>query len=204
MPKPPPSKKPKPSKRGTPPPPPPPESEDAPDETNQAPATLPAWRQVNRVELAALIGVHPETITAYVRTGMPVHKAGRRGQESAYDAVACLEWWRREQGNLSAKEIAQTRAYEAQAKLNELKLSVQQGALLAREQVVFEGQAYTKAWAAQVRSLPRRARQAGVVHTPEDEAALADLCRQILTEISSWTTPADATRSADDADGAAA
>ena len=169
-----------------------------------APSAAPKWRVVNRLELADLIGCHPETVTAYVRQGMPVHASGRRGQESKYDAVACLKWWRETQGKLSAKEVAQTRAYEATAKLNELKLTVQMKDLLPRDQVIYEGQQYTKAWASQVRSLPRRARQAGVVTTAEDEAALVDLCRQILTEIAGWTTPADAKRAADAGDEAAA
>lgn len=160
------------------------------------PKKVPAWRLLNRVQLAEVIGCHPETVTAYVRQGMPVHAQGRRGQESKYDSVACLEWWRQNQGALSAKEIAQTRNQEALAKLNELKLEIQRRDLLPRDQVVFEGQAYTKAWSSQVRSLPRRARQAGIVHTPEDEAALADLCRQILSDIAGWTTPADATSAA--------
>lgn len=153
------------------------------------------WRAVNRTQLADLLGVHPETVTAYVRQGMPVWQPGRRGGDAAvYDAVACLAWWREHQGKVSEKERAQTRSYEATAKLNEQRLAVASGALLPREQVVFEGQTYTKAWASSVRSLPRRARQAGIVHTAEDEAALVDLCRQVLADISSWKTPADAAR----------
>lgn len=164
----------------------------------EAPAS---WRSVNRTQLADLIGVHPETVTAYVRQGMPVQRPGRRGSDAAvYDAVECLSWWRQHQGKVSAKEVAQTRSYEATAKLNEQRLAVAAGALLPREQVVLEGQQYTKAWSSSVRSLPRRARQSGIVHTAEDEAALADLCRQVLADISSWKTPADAKR----ADGEAA
>lgn len=154
-----------------------------------------SWRSVSRNQLADLLGVHPETVTAYVRQGMPVQRPGRRGSDAAvYDAVACLAWWRQHQGKVSAKEVAQTRSYEATAKLNEQRLAVAAGALLPREQVVLEGQQYTKAWASSVRALPRRARQSGIVHTAEDESALADLCRQVLSDISSWKTPADAKR----------
>lgn len=165
------------------------------DETPEEPkAPVPKWRLVNRVELAELIGVHPETITNYARQGMPCHAVGKRGQESTYDSVACLKWWRQEHGKLSAKEIAQTRAYEATAKLNELKLALQRADLLPRDQVISEGQAFVKGWTSQVRSLPRRARQSGIVTTPDQEAALMDLCRQILIDISGWTTTGDAER----------
>lgn len=183
-------KKPKASTRGQEPPAPP-------------AAAVAKWRLLNRVQLAELLEVHPETITAYARKGMPCQAVGKRGQESTYDAVACMKWWREEYGKLSAKEIAQTRAYEAQAKLNELKLDQQRAELLPRDRVISEGQAFVKGWTGQVRSLARRARQSGIITTADQEAALADLCRQILTEIAGWTTPADADRAAR-AKGAAA
>jgi len=123
---------------------------------------------------------------------MPVEVQGTRGKESVYDAPLCLDWWRHHHASASAKEVAQTRSYEATAKLNELKLKQQQGELLKRDVVITQGRAYTVGWAGQVRSIARRARQSGIIATPAAEAALADLCRQILTDISSWTTPAAA------------
>lgn len=152
------------------------------------------WRHVNRLQLSALLGVHVDTVTQYARDGMPGLDGGGYGIESVYDAVDCLDWWRERQGR-NAKEKAQTRAYDAQAQLNELKLSKQRGDLLSREEVVQQGQSFVKGWAAKIRSLPRRAVQLGMV--PRDaEAGLVALCRDILIEISGWSTAADATRAA--------
>lgn len=165
------------------------------------PVSLTPWNMVTRAQLALLLGVHPDTITDFAKQGMPVIARGGQGRESQYDAVECLAWWRERQGK-NAKEAAQTRAYEASAKLNELKLAQQRGVLLARDQVVAEGQTFVKAWTAKVRALPRRARQAGIVSTPQLEAALAAICREVQDEISRWKTTADAIAAMKESDAA--
>jgi len=153
-----------------------------------------AWRQVNRQQLAELMGVHPDTVTDYARGGMPVIARGGAGREGVYDAVACLDWWRSQRGK-NAKEAAQTRAYEATAALNEQRLLERRKELVARDQVILAGQSYTKAWAAKVRALPRRLVEAGAIPR-ELEAQAAAACRDILTEIASWKTVADVKRTA--------
>jgi phage terminase Nu1 subunit (DNA packaging protein) len=147
---------------------------------------------VNRQQLAELMGVHPDTVTDYARSGMPVIARGGAGREGVYDAVACLDWWRSQQGK-NAKEAAQTRAYEATAALNEQRLQERRKELLERDQVVLAGQGYTKAWTAKVRALPRRFIEAGLL-TREQEAAAATVCRDVLMEIASWKTLDDVGR----------
>ena len=154
---------------------------------------VPRWRVLDRVQLAEALGVHPDTITDYTRKGMPVITLGGHGKAAAYDLVACGAWWRDQQGK-NAKDIAQTRAFNANAELAELKLLRERGELLAREDVVKDGQAYTKAWANNIRAIARRARQAGIVTTPQAEADLNALCRQLLIDISNWKTRADTDR----------
>lgn len=150
------------------------------------------WSRVNRLQLAQLLGAHPDTVTDHTRAGMPVVERGGHGKESVYDAVACLAWWREQQGK-NAKENAQTRLFNANAENAELKLQRDRGELLSRETVIKEGQAYTKAWTAKVRAWPRRARQLAIITTPEQEAALTALGREVLTEIARWRTMADLT-----------
>lgn len=141
---------------------------------------------MNRVQLGDLLGVHPDTVTDYVRQGMPMLMAGGAGREGVYDAVDCLTWWRSRQGK-NAAEAAKTRALVAAAQLNELKLAQQRGELLPRDQVVSEGQAYTAALAGQVRHLGPRLEQAGLVRR-EDRPAIQALLREVLTEIAGWQT----------------
>ena len=147
------------------------------------------WRNVDRLQLGELLGVHPDTVSDYTRAGMPVVTRGGAGRRSAYDAVECLKWWRSQQGK-NAKEIAQTRLYDTQTQLNEMKLKVQKGELLRREDVVHAGQSYTKAWTAKIRALPRRMAQSGLVPKGR-ETAVAALLRELLAEISEWETVPD-------------
>lgn len=128
------------------------------------------------------MGVHPDTVSDYTRSGMPVLKKGGHGRESTYDLVACLTWHRTRFGT-NAKEAAQTEVYETQALLNRMKIAAQRGELVPRAAVVLQGQSYTKAWMAKVRALPRRMTNAGVIERGE-EPAVRELVLDLLSEIS--------------------
>lgn len=167
----------------------------------QAAGRVGAWRNVNRVQLAALFGVHEDTVTEYARNGMPMLARGGAGKEGSYDAVACLNWWRQHFGR-NAKELAQTRALEASAALNEAKLAEAVGELLPRTVVVQAGQTFVKGWVAMLRALPRQARQAGYLTTDQQENAIAALIRTVLDDIARWSTLADVKRSTRKADAA--
>lgn len=148
------------------------------------------WRSVNRVQLAALMGVHEDTITDYARQGMPVTTRGGRGRESDYDSVECLAWLREREGK-NAKERAQTRLFEANAQTAELKLQVAQSELISGEEAVRACQALGKGTSAKVLLIPTRAYHLGIIDR-EQAARIRVLCREILTDIASWKTVADA------------
>lgn len=131
-------------------------------------------------------------MSGYARAGMPVLQVGGFGKESLYDAVACLAWIRQTQGR-SAKDVAQVRALEASAKLNELKLKSQAGELVAVEDVIRAGAQYTKAWTAKVRGLARRMIQAGIIDRTQADAVNA-IARELLSEISAFRTVEDLER----------
>lgn len=143
-----------------------------------------AWRLVNRAQIAELLGIHPDTISDYTRDGMPVTERGGHGRESVYDAVACLNWWRQQQGK-GAKEVAQTRSFNAQADLAEQRLRVQRKELFSRTAIVMAWQSMQKGWSVRVQALPRRLIQLGIL-ARENEAIAAGLCKEILTDIASW------------------
>lgn len=149
---------------------------------------------VNRVQLGELMGVHPDTITDNTRLGMPVVTVGGHGKESEYDAVACLAWWRDRQGK-NALQNAQTELYKANAEKAKTQLEQARGQLVSRQEVVSAGQSFVKAWSAKLLSMPTRLRHIGVI-TREQEGGVAALVREILTEIASWKTVADALDSA--------
>lgn len=145
---------------------------------------------MNRVQLAALLGVHEDTVTDYARNGMPVVARGGAGREGEYDAVVCLDWWRQERG-IGAKEKEQTRLYAANADNAELKLQERRRELLSAEEYITEAKAIQKGWSSLVRAWPRQARLQGVIETAQQEAALANLTRRLLVNVSNWKTVAD-------------
>jgi len=147
-------------------------------------ADLVAWRRVNRIQLADLLGTHPDTVTDYKRQGMPTLVDGGQGRESVYDAVDCLAWWRARQGQ-DALDAARTRNQEAQAARNELQYQVARGELVKRENVLLAGQSQVRAWSAKVWSLPILMRLNGFI-SREKEPGVTALCRSITDEIMKW------------------
>jgi hypothetical protein len=131
-------------------------------------------------------------------------KRGRGGRASEYDVTvivpAYLAYVSKQRP--TPERDARARRDMSQANLTELKLSRERGELVDREAVVKEGQAYTKAWTAKVRTLPRRARQMGIITASEQEAALTGLCREVLTEIARWRTLADVATAAQESPAA--
>ncbi len=148
--------------------------------------SAPEAHRVDRLEIAKLLGVHPDTISDYTRNGMPVITRGGAGRKSVYDAVECLAWWRA-QYRQDKKDAAQTRAYGAQAELNELKIATQKSELIPLDDVILAGQNYTKAWTAKIRALPRQMVQAGLIPR-EREAGVTAMLHALLLEISRWET----------------
>lgn len=145
---------------------------------------------VNRSQVAELLGAHPDTISDYTKDGMPVAERGGHGKESTYDAVACLTWWRQQQGK-GAKEVAQTRSFNAQADLSEQKLRRERKDLISRAGVVTAWQSTIKGWSVRLQAIPRRLVQLGLI-TRENEAAVVAVIKEILTDIANWRGLEDA------------
>ena len=164
-----------------------------PDLPAVAGPAIDGWRVVNRVQLAALLGVHPDTVTDYAGQGMPVSTRGGYGREGEYDSVACLDWWRLNAGKQNAKDAAITRQADSRARINEQQLAERRGELVEREAVVLAGKSFVKSLSATVRGIPRRLVQAGIIGR-QQEAAAAGECRDILDEISKWKTLRDLKR----------
>lgn len=75
------------------------------------------------------------------------------------------------------------------------------GELVSRDQVVLEGQSYTKAWVSKLRGLPRLLVKEGIIGR-ELEARVSLACAALLRDIASWKTTADADQAAKEADAA--
>lgn len=151
--------------------------------------------QVRRVEARRLLGgIAERTFATLEQEGVIVPaKRGRGGRPSIYDLTTIVPAYL---AHISGQRPANDRDARARrdlavAELNELRVQKERGDLLPRHVVIAEGQAYTKAWTAKVRHWPRRARQEGFITTPDQEAGLTMLCRELMGEISGWKTLAD-------------
>jgi hypothetical protein len=111
----------------------------------------------------------------------------RRGKKSVYDLAiitpAFLQYVTAQKP--ASDRDARTRRDLSTAKLNELKLAQQSSELVSREQVVYEGQLYTRAWRAVVLGWPQRLINAGLI-ARDQEPAVKAISRELLTEISTW------------------
>lgn len=132
------------------------------------------------------------TITRWEADGMPVARRFSRGKSTLFDLEAVKAWRVKIEKDRSAFSLSASRASLADAQREKvaLDLATRRGELVPRDQVVREGQAHVKGWTAMIRSLPRRAAQAGIIE-PHQIAGLEGFCREILAEISRWRTVAD-------------
>lgn len=98
--------------------------------------------QVNRAELAEILGVSLPTITSKVSKGMPFEQRGGRGKEWTFDTAAVFQW-EKEQAILSATgdlssvtdDELKRRKLAAETTLVELEAGKKRGELLPKDEI---------------------------------------------------------------------
>jgi phage terminase Nu1 subunit (DNA packaging protein) len=156
---------------------------------------------LKREEIAEHFGVVPGTITRWERDGCPVAKKQTRGRHTFFDLDAVIEWNAlRERSGLSL-ELERAKLTVLQQQKLDIELAIRRGELLPRDLVLAEGQGLMKALASKIRGLPRRLSQAGFI-SRELEASVAQICVDLLTEISRWETMGDLKKAARESDAA--
>lgn len=138
---------------------------------------------VNRVELGRLIGCHADRITKYVGEGLPVLKAGGRGKESEFDAVACLAWERQRRPG-SALDRERLRNFKAQADKLEQEIRRRAGELIEAAEVDGRWADMVVAMRERLLVLPVVSTQKGLI-SAADEPALVALVDEALSELAS-------------------
>ena len=98
--------------------------------------------QVNRVELAEILGVSLPTITSKVSKGMPFEQRGGRGREWTFDTAAVFEWEKEQAiinatGDLSSvtDDELKRRKLAAETTIVELEAGKKRGDLIPREEI---------------------------------------------------------------------
>jgi len=123
-------------------------------------------------------------------------RQGRGGRPSLYSLTVVVPAYLGYLGQsrpATEDREARARRDRSAAELNELKIAELRGALLPREAVVRDGQAFSTALRAAVLALPRRLAQAGLV-APDHEPAATALVREICEEIAGWQSVPDLER----------
>jgi phage terminase Nu1 subunit (DNA packaging protein) len=121
---------------------------------------------------------------------------GKRGKAGTYDLAVVVQAYIRRQAEEKPESPRDARD-RSQAELNRLRLAKERRALLPREAVVSEGQAYVAAATAKLRSIPARAAQAGIVGE-DKRGALEDLVEETLGELARWATALELLQAVDD------
>lgn len=167
----------------------------------RASAAEPSWslEHLPRPEAVRLLTVSDRTFTRLESEGIiRAKQAGSGGRHSVYSGPLIVAAY------LTHERVRLTNSVESprdardrsQAELNQLRLARERGAVLPREQVVKEGQAYIRATMAKLRAIPSRLIRAGVIPRTS-EPVLADLIREAQEEMARWQNTLDLERVVD-------
>jgi len=162
----------------------------APRETAAADSGPKLVLEVSRLQLAALLGVHEDTVSKFSAKGMPVFRAGGNGESSVYDAVACLAWWREQQnvttGGGANLAGARARLSTIQSERAELELRRRRGDLVEAADVQREWLGIVTATRERFRALPSAV--ADRLVTAAASGGTAGVQRELATEIDTVLT----------------
>lgn len=135
------------------------------------------------MELARLLGTHPDRVTKYVSEGMPVLKAGGRGKESEFDAVAALRW-ARERRAPGTTEQERGRHYKAMADKIEMEIRHRRGETIEAAEVDQRWAGMVLALRERMLAIPTTALQRGLLAAPAAaEEGLIELVDDALSEL---------------------
>lgn len=153
-----------------------------------------------RTQLAQILGVSVRQVSTLEADRIIAPSLrGRGGKASQFDVPetvqAYLQYRLRESSPQAggALDLDMERAALAREQRRKLEMANDEteGRLLARQDVVRAGRAFVEGWKAKILTLAPRARLTGVIGR-DQEPGLKALCRDILADIASWKTVADA------------
>lgn len=144
---------------------------------------------VNKRELAKIFGVAEETITQWMKAGMPIkaQRKGTRGNE--YETVDCIRWYlHRDSSGAGALDLNQERARlaKAQADKTELEAAELRGELARYEEISTHWTRQTAACRSRLLVIPSKvAPRVRVAGTDSDAASViqSEIC-EALEELS--------------------
>src|SRR5262249_40985978 len=121
-------------------------------------------------------------------------KRGRGGRSSLYalpSTVQAYVGYVTKAPTANEERKARAERDQATAQLTRLRIEKERGELVSKRDVLTAGKTYTLAWRNKLVMMPSRLRQHGVIEARQ-EAQIAGFVREILSDISSWKTIADA------------
>jgi phage terminase Nu1 subunit (DNA packaging protein) len=171
---------------------------------------------VNRADMAAIIGVVPNTITEWVRRGCPVLERGSHGREYQFDTAAVIQWrmdclqaeMMERDGAAPDFDRDRARKMQADADLAEIERDLARGRVIERREVL---DAVTSEYAtvrSRLGSLPGLiAPRVDPVRAVEVQGIVAGIVDDVLQELSAdgkWPADNEPEKSAEEGKGAGA
>lgn len=171
---------------------------------------------VNRADMAAIIGVVPNTITEWVRRGCPVLERGSHGREYQFDTAAVIQW-RMDclQSEMMEREGAapdfdrdRARKMQADADLAEIERDLARGKVIERREVLAAVTSEYATVRTRLGSLPGLiAPRVDPDRAVEIQGVIAGIVDDVLLELSAdakWPSEDELEDSAEGGEGASA
>ena len=152
---------------------------------------------VTERELAAVYAVHRNTVSGWIKAGLPVKR--RQGRAHGIDLVVALRWVRARDQETAEERLAAVRAtpdadaarvrkITAEARLAEVNVAEREGQVVPADQLSERWGRMTTAMREAVLAVAPTAVQLGIV-SPEQEQALAQLHHDALRHLAERGKP---------------
>ena len=157
--------------------------------------------QVNKAELAAILGISERSLTDWQKEGMPIVHVGERGESNQYDTEQVIAWWIERELKKVREESPRDELYRSQKRLADLQIAEQERTLVPIAEVEPAYERLVLAARQRLLQMPSRlAHELEAVAGAENKRALLEeAIDQVLTELANY----DPNASADAAGGAA-
>lgn len=150
---------------------------------------------VNRGECAAILGIEPPTLDAWVRKGCPFVQKGAKGRAWVFDPAAVLAWrddWKAKSakggGGVTDLNDARQRKVDVERRLAELDLAEREGSLIPIKDVAELVEAEYTNVRSRLTALPGElATELEHLSPAEIQDALAEAIEDVLGELSADT-----------------
>jgi terminase small subunit / prophage DNA-packing protein len=152
---------------------------------------------VNKQRLSKILGKSERTLTEWQKEGMPIKKAGERGQSNTYDTEKVIDWLlKRASDSEGEMEKAKLRLIMAQAEMEELKVKEKKEELISLEKMKYLWANVLGSFRSRVLSIPTRLTPQIMIHKDPKkiERLIKDALYEALNELAEYDPESNSER----------